>query len=82
MKLHLHPSIGLHSRKLTFDKHNLNICTLFPVPGTWLVNYGPCNEDHLSEDDKFQFEKSEVAARVLNTCARVFVQHFPGALPW
>jgi hypothetical protein len=52
VKLYHHHSICLHSRKLTCEKHNFKICTLFSVPGTWPVNYGPCNEDHLSGDDK------------------------------
>jgi hypothetical protein len=30
----------------------------------------------------YSFVKSEAAARVLSAGARVFVQHFPGALPW
>lgn len=52
VKMYLHPYICLHSRKLTCEKHNFKIRTLLPVPGTWPVNYGPCNEAHLSGDDK------------------------------
>jgi hypothetical protein len=52
VKLYLHPSTFLHSRKVICEKHNFKICTLSPVPGTWPVNYGPCNEDHLPGDDK------------------------------
>jgi len=83
VKLYLHPFIWLHSRELTCEKHNFKICTLFRVPGTWPVNYGPCNGDHSSGGWQISiYSKSEAAARVLNTGTRVFVQRFPGALPW
>jgi hypothetical protein len=39
VKLYLHHSICIHSRKLTCAKHSFIICTIFPVPGTWPVNY-------------------------------------------
>jgi hypothetical protein len=52
VKLYLRHYIRLHSRKLTCEKHNFQIRALFPIPGTWPVNYGPCNEDHLSGNDK------------------------------
>jgi len=41
VKLYLHPYICLHSRELTCEKHNFKICTLFRLPGTRTINYGP-----------------------------------------